>query len=232
MAEKIRYTRKDLKGPDEFISAFSRAVAWVLENRSKMLSAGGGLLLLLVGVFGAQTYFRWEENKASRDLWPHLNRAREVLQAPSMADDEKLARLEQFLSTHVNQHPGTIAAAYARYYLGSIAFLRGKYDVSVTQFRAASKESKMDEVMPFLLRTGLAHALEAKGDFGAASEAYREAAEAAGGELRAQAQMGQARAMALSGRKQEAAALYRQILVETADPRTKELIEIKLAQAE
>jgi predicted negative regulator of RcsB-dependent stress response len=232
MAEKLKYTRKDLKGPDEFISAFSRAVAWILENRSKMLAAGGGLLLLIVGVFGAQTYFRWEENKAARDLWPHLNRAREVLQAPSMADDETLARLERFLSTHVNLHPGTVAAAYATYYLGSIAFLRGEYDVSVMQFRAAMKESKIDEVMPFLLRTGLAQALEAKGDFGAAAEAYREAAAAAGGELRAQAQMGQARAMSLSGRKQEAAALYRQILLVTADPQTKELIEIKLAQAE
>jgi len=232
MAEKIKYTRKDLKGPDEFISAFSRAVAWTRENRSKMLAAAGGMLLLIGGVLGSQAYFRWKENKATRDLWPHLNRAREVLQAPSAADEEKLARLEQFLTVYLNVHPGAAASVYARYYLGSIAFLRGNYDLSAAQFRAASKESKVGEIMPFLLRTGLAQALEAKGDFGAAMEAYREAAAAAGGELRAQAQMGQARAMSLSGRKQEAAALYRQILVGTSDPRTKELIEIKLAQAE
>jgi hypothetical protein len=86
MAEKIKYTRKDLKGPDEFISAFSRAVAWARENRSKMLAGAGGVLLLIGGVLGAQAYFRWEENKATRDLWPHLNRAWEVLLAPSMAD--------------------------------------------------------------------------------------------------------------------------------------------------
>jgi predicted TPR repeat methyltransferase len=86
--------------------------------------------------------------------------------------------------------------------------------------------------MPFLLRNGLAQALEAKGDFGAASEAYREAAAAAGGDLRSQARVGQARTLALSGRKQEASALYRQVLTETADPQTKELLEIRLAQVE
>jgi len=71
-----------------------------------------------------------------------------------------------------------------------------------------------------------------KVDFAAASEAYREASGAASGELRAQARIGQARTLALSGKKQEADAMYRQILAETADPQTKELIEIKLAQAE
>jgi predicted negative regulator of RcsB-dependent stress response len=232
MAEKIKYTRKDLKGPDEFISAFSRAVAWVRENRWKVVAASGGVLLLVGGVFGAQAYFRWEDNKAARDLWPHLNRAMQYLEAPSGATEEQLADMEQFLTAYLKRHPGTTAAVYARYYLGSIAFLRGTYDRSAAQFRAASAEGKAEGIMPFLLRNGLAQALEAKGDFGAASEAYREAAAAAGGDLRSQARVGQARTLALSGRKQEASALYRQVLTETADPQTKELLEIRLAQVE
>ena len=232
MAGKLKYTRKDLKSPDEFISAFSRAVAWADEHRARVLAAGGGVLLLVAVFFGAQFYFRWEENKATRDLWPHLNRARELLQSPSNADEEKLTRLEQFLTAHVNTHPGTVAAGYARYYLGSIAFLRGNYDLSVMNFRAAIQSGKMNEVMPFLLREGLAQALEAKGDFAAASEAYRDAAGVASGDLKTQAMMGQARTMALSGRKQEAIALYRRILSENPDSQTKEFLEIKLARSE
>jgi len=232
MAEKIKYTRKDLKGPDEFLSAFGRTVDWTKENRAKVLAGALGVLLLLVGVFGAQAYFRWEENKATRELWPHLNRARELLQAPTAADGEKLARLEQFLTAHVNMHPGTEAAVYARYYLGSIAFLRGNYALSEANFRAAIQTGKAQEVMPFLLRKGLAQALEAKGDHAAAAGAYRDAAAAAIGALKAQAQLGQARTTELAGKKQEAVALYRQILTEASDPRMKEFVELKLAQAE
>jgi len=232
MAEKIRYTRKDLKGPDEFISAFSRAVAWAGENRAKVLAAAGGILLLIGGVFGTSAYFRWEENKSTRDLWPHLNRAREILQAPSNADQAKLAQLEKFLTAHIAMHPGTAAAVYARYYLGSIAFLRGNYDLSAMNFRAAIQTCKIKDTMPFLLREGLAQSLEAKGDFAAASEAYRDAAGISGGELKAQAELGQARTMALSGRKAEATALYRRLLSENPDTQTKEFLEIKLAQTE
>jgi hypothetical protein len=232
MAEKIKYTRKDLKGPDEFLSAFRRAVDWSRENRSKLLAGVGAVLLLAGAAFGAQAYFRWQENKAARDLWPHLNRAREYLQAPALADQEKLARLEQFLAAYVGMHPGANASVYARYYLGSISFLRGNHDASAAHFRAALQAGNAREIMPFLLRLGLAQALEAKGDFAAASAAYREAAESAGGELRVEAREGQARTAALSGRGNEAMALYRQILMETEDPRTKERIEIKLARAE
>ena len=184
MAEKIKYTRKDLKGPDEFLSAFGRAVEWTKENSSKVLAGALGVLVLLVGVLGAQAYFRWEENKATRDLWPHLNRAREFLQAPTAADAENLARLEQSLTEHVNTHPKTTAAVYARYYLGNIAFHKGDYGLSETHFRMAIQASNLGEIMPFLLRKGLAQALEAKKDFPAAADAYRDAASAAGGELR------------------------------------------------
>src|SRR5512138_2256619 len=125
MAEKIKYTRKDLKGPDEFMTTLGRAVAWGRENRPKVLAAVAVAVLAVAGVFGTGAYFRWAEEKATADLWPHLNKAREFLQAPTSADAEKLARLEQFLGAHVKVHPGTKAALYARYYLGSIAYTRG-----------------------------------------------------------------------------------------------------------
>lgn len=232
MAEKVKYTRKDLKGPDEFLSAFSRAVEWTRENRSVVLGGILGILIVIGGAFGGRAYFRWEENKAARELWPHLNRAREILSAPGAANMEQLARLEQFLTAHVNTHPGTKAAVYARYHLGSIAFIKGDYALSEAHFRAAIQTGKVEELMPFLLRNGLAQALEAKGDYAGAANAYRDAAAAGGGGLGARALLGQARTTDLAGKKQEAADLYRRILAETTDPQIKEFIELKLARAE
>ncbi len=84
--------------------------------------------------------------------------------------------------------------------------------------------------MDFLLRAGLAQTLEAGGDAEKAQKAYGEAAAFANGELRTQAWIGQARALATLGRNQEAADVYRKILVENPDTPLKELIEIQLSR--
>jgi predicted negative regulator of RcsB-dependent stress response len=230
MARKIKYTRKDLKSPDEFISTLGRMTMWVKENRVTVIAAFAVVFLVLGGILGTRSYFRWQETKASRDLWPYLNQAREYLQSPTDTDSEKLAQLEQFLVAHVNKHPGTRAAVIARYYLGSIAYRQEDYDRSASQFRSAIANGKEQRtIMDFLLREGLAQALEAKGDTESAQKAYGEAASFANGELRTQAWMGQGRLLALQGRKDEAVAVFREILAENPDTPFKDLIKIKLS---
>jgi tetratricopeptide (TPR) repeat protein len=232
MAEKIRYTRRDLKGPDEFISTFGRAVAWAKENRLRVGAAALAVVALAGIALGARAYLQWQEDKSSRDLWPHLNRARELLQTPAGADPEKLAALEQFLLAHVGMHPKTRATVYARYYLGSIQFLRGEYDRSAAQFRDGIATGKAAGIMEYLLRDGIGRSLEGKGDFAAAASAYREAAGFAQHEMKAQSLLSEARCLALAGRTAEAAALYRQILKDHPETRSRNLIEIQLAQME
>lgn len=229
MAEKIRYTRKDLKAPDEFMSSLARGVGWIKENRLKALAPLGVIVLLAAGVLGYRAYSRWEENKATRDLWPHLNRAREFLQAPSQADADKLARLEAFLAGNVASHPDTKAAVYARYYLASIAFIRKDYDMAAARFRESIPLAKENDIMPFLMREGLAQSLEAKGDNAGASAAYRDASLATSGEMRIQALLGEARTLAIQGRREEAAAVYRRIMTESPDGPMKEFAETRLA---
>jgi tetratricopeptide (TPR) repeat protein len=232
MAEKVRYTRKDLKGPDEFISTFGRTVAWAKENRTRVAAAVLGAVALVAVVLGARAYSRWEENRSSRDLWPHLNSARELLQTPAAATPEKLASLEQFLLAHVNRHPKTAATVYARHYLGAIAFLRGEYDRAVEQYRAGIATGKAVGVAEYLLRDGVARSLEAKGDYPGAAAAHREAAGFAQADMKDQSLLGEARCLALSGKKAEAAALYRKILQDHPESKARNLIEIQLAQME
>ncbi|MDX1815333.1 MAG: hypothetical protein R3239_05180, partial [Thermodesulfobacteriota bacterium] len=86
MARKIKYTRKDLKSPDEFISTLSRATLWIKENRVTVGAALAIAFLVLGGIFGTRAYFQWQETKASRDLWPLLSQAREYLQSPAGTD--------------------------------------------------------------------------------------------------------------------------------------------------
>jgi predicted TPR repeat methyltransferase len=71
-----------------------------------------------------------------------------------------------------------------------------------------------------------------RGDFAAAAAAYRDAGGVAEADLKTQSRMGEARVLGLSGKKTEAAALYRLILKETPETPLRDLVEIQLAQTE
>jgi tetratricopeptide (TPR) repeat protein len=233
MAQRHGFSRRDLKGPDEFISTFGRTVAWCKENRSKVAAGAIGVVAVVVLALGTRAYLQWEENKSARDLWPTLNRAQELLRAaPSAADPAQLATFEQFLQEHVRRHPNTRATVYSLYYLGSIAFFRGNHDLAITRFRAGIDTGKEAGILRVLLRQGIASSLEAKGDFAAAAAAYRDAGAVAEADMKTQARLGEARVLGLAGKKTEAAALYRLILKETPETPLRDLVEIQLAQSE
>lgn len=228
---RIKYSRKDLKEPDEFITTLGRATAWVGENRTRVAAAAAVAVIVTAAVLGTRAYSRWQERKAAGELWPHLNRAGELLRAPGQADPQKLAELEQVLHSLVERHPSTRAARFARYHLGGIAYLQGDFEESAGRFRSAlSSGRESDTLMDFLVRQGYAQALEARGDASEAAEAYRDAAAHASGELRTQAWMGEARALAALGKTAEAADLYRKILAENPDSPMRQYIELQLSR--
>lgn len=232
MAEKIRYTRRDLKGPDEFISTFGRVVAWCKENGSKVAMGVFVVLALLVLGLGTSAYLRWQERKAGSEIWPYIEQAREMLAVPAGVDPGNMAAMEKSISSLAEKHSGTRAALYAKYSLGAIAFRRGDYDGSASLFREAIKIGKDEGVLRYLLRSGVGCSLEAKGDYAGAAASYRDAAEAAGPGLKANARFDEARALELSGKKTEAASVYRRINEEIPESIQRDLIDIKIAHME
>ena len=232
MAEKTGFSRRDLKGPDEFISTFGRTVDWCKENRTKSprgRSASSPSWHLCSGP-GRTCSGRRTSPPGIYGL-PWTGRS-SSLQVPSAADPSQLASVEQFLKGHVSaQSPNTRAALYSLYYLGSIAFSRGDYDLAVTHLRAGIATGKEAGIMKYLLRAGIASSLEARGDLAAAAAAYRDAAAVAEPNMKSQARMGEARVLGLAGKKTEAMALYRLILEENPETPLRDLVEIRLAQS-
>jgi len=236
MAEKIRYTRKDLKGPDEFISTFGQIVAWSKENQLK-ITAG---ILVVVGVLvitlGGRAYFQWRDRQAAAEIWPYLNQARMMMATPGAASPGTIGAMERTLSALVSKHKGTKTALFAQYYLGNMAFGRGDFEVSASRYsEAIEKAGKKDRLIVFLLNTGLGSSLEASGDYAGAADAYGKAADAKGSadlSLRTIAQLDKARVLELADKKSEAVALYRRILEEDPESTQKSLIEIKIARLE
>ncbi len=229
MAEKIRYTRRDLKGPDEFISTFGRVVRWCKGNRPKIVTGILVVLAVSVLVLGTDAYFRWQERKAEAEIWPYLEQVQEMMSAQQTTG---LNSLEKPIESLVTKYSGTGAAMYARYHLGSIAFHSGDYAKSATRFREAIESGKDKGVLKYLLRRSLAASLEATGNYAEAASSYREAAKFGGQWMKAQAQFDEGRVLELSGKKVEAAAVYRKIIEENPESPQKILIDVKLVRME
>ncbi len=233
MVKKIKYSRKELKAPDEFVSAFTRMTVWTKENRGIVIGTALAVIVASGAVFGTFTYLRWKERAAGRVLWPQIARVQALLQAPTTAGKAELAPLEASLARDVERHRGTRAAVFGEYYLGDIAYRLGNYAASATWFRRALHDRyKEGTILDYILQVGLAQALESQGKEEKAEKAYQAAAAAATGELRIEAQMGRARTLSASGHKRQAEQVLREILVENPDtPQdVKALIEIELAQ--
>gem|GEM_PF-644132 len=235
MAEKIKYTRKDLKGPDEFISTFGRAVLWSKENQLKITAGILAVAVVLALVLGGKAYFQRQDRKAALEIWPYLKQARLVMATQADANPESLKAVEQTISSLASKYKGTKTAFFAQYFLGDIAFARGDYEASASIYNEAIKKTgRKDRLMVFLLNSGTGKSREATGDYAGAAEAYGKAANSAdaASAMRTIAQLDQARALELANKKSEAIALYRKIIEENPESTQKDFIEIKIARME
>jgi len=185
MAEKTRISRRDLKGPDEFISTFGRTVAWCKENRSKFAAGAIAVVAVVALALGIQAYLQWKENKSSLALWPTLDRAQQLLQVSYAADPSQLAAIEQFLQGHVGTYPNTRATVYSLYYLGNIAFSSRQLrslDHAVPGGIATGKEAG---IMRYLLREGIRKFPSRRRGLPRRGRAYRDAATVSEANLKA-----------------------------------------------
>jgi len=230
MAEKIKYTRRDLKEPDEFLTTFGRVIQWCGENRSKVTLAVLLLVAAMVLTLGTRAYFQWQESKAGLELSASLDAVRQTLAAPALVGPP--SAVEASLESVAEKYSRTQAGAQAQYYLGCLAFHRGDFDKSIERFRAGIRVGKKDGVLAYLLRNGVASSLEAKGEFAAAAASYKEAAEFAGPEMKSRAQFGEARSLGLAGQKTQAVAVYRRIIEENPETPMKDLIGFMISRLE
>lgn len=233
MAEKIRYTRKDLKGPDEFISTFGRIALWSKENQLKIVAGIFVVAVVLALAFGGRAYFQWQDRQAAAEIWPYLKQARLIMEEPTGVKPESLTAVEQTISSLVSKYKGTKTAFFAQYFLGNIAFARGDYEASVSRYNEAIKKTgRKDRLMIFLLNTGAGSSMEANGDYAGAAEAYGRAADSADSAMRTIAQLDKGRVLELADKKSEAIALYRKIVEDNPESTQKDLIDIKIARIE
>ena len=136
MAEKIKYTEKELKQPDKFVGAIERAVNFAGDHSRVLLALVVSIVVVLVGAYYINTS---AENKAY-DANIMFDEALELYKTGN--EDEALAAFKEM----VDKYPGEKISSIAVYYSGLINYNIGNYEESrrlLSEFLASDVNDRM-----------------------------------------------------------------------------------------
>jgi tetratricopeptide (TPR) repeat protein len=165
---RARLTRKDLKAPDEFITATGRLLSFAGQHLWTITLVLGGGIACVVVVWGLLAYFRGIERDAFASLWQVEGQLRGAPDANTVPA-ASVERLQQI--TH--QLGAGQARGYAWLYLGHVHYRKGDYGAAATAYQQAVAQSQPPHLLWALAALGTAYALEASGEFKQAQEAYQ-----------------------------------------------------------
>ena len=138
MAEKIKYTQKELKQPDKFSTFIINLADTAVNSFNKILYALGSLVLILIIIFAFTSY----QNKQRELAGTQFKKAISLYNKGSAK--EALAGFADLISEHPNQQ----AAKLAIYYSGTIYYDSEQYENSIdemTRYLNSSPKNKLLE---------------------------------------------------------------------------------------
>jgi len=215
-ARAKRPTRKELRQPDEFVTATGKAVEWAKQNQTTVKYAGAALVAVLLATVAVSWWVSSRNASANQQFYAaiELYKAEQWAEAfdgfRALADDlgstdyGHLARLYAARAALKLEKPAEAATLYREYLAGSTT-----------------------PALEQLARLNLARALEATGD-GAGAREQLEAAMKISGPAGPEVVLEFARSEAANGAEDRARELYARYLEENPDGPGKDLARARL----
>ncbi|MEQ9618730.1 MAG: tetratricopeptide repeat protein [Deltaproteobacteria bacterium] len=154
MAKKIKYTQKELKGPDKFTTAVISGFEYFQDHTTKILIIVVSVIVVLVGAYAINVYTAKKHEEAS----VMFDQAVQKYDSGSYAE-----ALDEF-KTVQREFPDKNISGIALYYTGLINYKQGNYEESIRTLDDFIN-SGIDEnmlIQSAILTQGLASFEEAK----------------------------------------------------------------------
>jgi tetratricopeptide (TPR) repeat protein len=163
-----KWTRKDLKAPDEFIHTTGRLLSFVGHHLRTITLILGGTIACIVIVWGLFAYFRGVEREAFASLWRIEAQLRQATDASAIP-----ATAVEHLQQIAHQFGAGEARGYAWLYLGHVHYRQGDYNSAASAYSQAVAQAQPGNLLWTLASLGTAYTVEARGEFKQAQEAYQ-----------------------------------------------------------
>ena len=242
-----RYTRKELRRPDEFVSFWQRAYN-LLQGAGRPIVIGAVVAIAVIG--GANALSSRSQSRES-DASRALSHAMKVYAADLATDDEALKKLQQQeedvpryksvderrqatlaeLDDLLRKQPGAGAAVEARLVRAGVLLDGGKWDEAITAYGDFLAQVGTDHRLRFLAREGRGYAYEGKGQLDQALNEFSKL-EGEGDLSKDRAQYHQARILEKKGDAKGAEKLYQAVLEKFPSTNLRDEIGNRLAALE
>jgi len=201
MATKIKYTRKELKGPDKFSSTVIAGFEYFSDHSKKIVLVVGAVIVVLVAAYAINRHGEGNQDKAATMFTGAVEKYN--------AGDLNGA-VTEFLALK-SAYPDAKITKIALYYAGLINFKLGKYDESINELdeflNSGVKEDML--IQSALLTQGLARFEQ--GNWQQAVEFLSQFQKMPDGPLRDRANVHLAMAYEKMGQPQKAKEIYREM---------------------
>jgi predicted negative regulator of RcsB-dependent stress response len=239
-----RYTRKELKKQDEFVTFWHHVYEWMRGSTQPILI---GLVVAAVVILGSSLWSSHAQ-KSQAEATRMLSQAMRIYSTDLTADEEmakkltsedgvprfktaeerRKATLEE-LGQVLSKYGGTGAAREAVLVRAGVLFDGGLYDEAITAYGDFLANTDSDNRMRMLAREGRGYSFEAKGQLDPALDEYRKLETEAGDVYKDRAQYHQARIFEKKGDKSGAEHLYKAILEKNPQSSLRDDISNRLA---
>lgn len=205
MAKKIKFTRKEIKSPDEFRKSISSMVEFVSDNYIKFVLGVGVIIIIIVAVFSVGIYRERQDLEAN-------SKFQTAIGDYTAGDTEKA--LSEFTNIK-DSYPDCEISDVALYYTGLINFENGKYDEAILRLNEFLSIKNTDTILKDAATYTIGVASFKKGSWQSAIDSFSKLDSDESPYAR-QAQLLLALTLEKQGKRGEAEKIYQEIL--TASP--------------
>lgn len=248
MAKKHQLSKEEVRKPDEISMRLMRAWEWLKRNYKPILMAF--VTILLVGViYATWTYYQHSrDERASRLLWAgYQNWLRPVnanadSEPPVIGERTPVKDRTELLQSTYDLYTKGIKACGSSDVCALLHLVRGRVAYEMALANPDNRNARLEEALSDIKQAAniegflkvvvydtRGHILEEMGKLDDAMDTYRQMATMAQGSFSGQAMVHQARILELQGKRDEAIALYQEIVKNKSTGRL-ETEEAKLQQ--